>query len=177
MNLTKYIPNARDRLTVLSHCISAKHWETSMAQLCFIKLSPYSVCQGKRYWTILALCFPKAKKNHFLNRKKKVLIWKSVQRSATGVSQLSSRCYSTALPQFPNRIVNVRQPAAKPLKSQCHSYELCPINYAEKENKTLYLLCRRFALKESLAAVHHLFAAKAKSTSRYVQKTRLLLYR
>lgn len=52
--------HARDRLTVLSHCISAKQPATSMAQLCFIKLSPYSVCQEKRYRTILvSLVHPK----------------------------------------------------------------------------------------------------------------------
>lgn len=26
------------------------------------------------------------------------------------------------------------------LKHQCHSYEVCPINYAKKESKILYLL-------------------------------------
>lgn len=57
--------------------------------------------------------------------------------------------------------MNVKQPSAKPLKSQCHSYEVCPINYAEKDRRfTSY--SGGFALKESLAAVHHLFATKAK---------------
>jgi len=53
---------------------------------------------------------------------------------------------------------------------------VCPISYAEKENKTFCLLLRGFAPNESLAAVHHLFA-KAKTTKKYVQKTRLLSYR
>lgn len=59
-NLTGCMSSARDRLTVLSHRISAKQPATCMAQLCFIKLSPYSVCQEKRYRTILvSLAHPK----------------------------------------------------------------------------------------------------------------------
>lgn len=129
---------ARDRLTALSHCISTEHWETSMAQLCFIKLSPHSVCQGKRYRTISALCFPMGKKNHFLKQKK--TFYFGNLRSATGVGQLSRGWWGTALPQFPNWAININEPSAKPLKSQCHSNEVCPINGAEKEPKTLQLL-------------------------------------
>lgn len=56
-----------------------------MAQLCFIKLSPYSACQGKRYRTILALRFPKDKKNHFLKGEKKKFYFGNLYREVPQV--------------------------------------------------------------------------------------------
>lgn len=57
--------------------------------------------------------------------------------------------------------MNVKQPSAKPLKSQCHSYEAYPINYAEKD-RCFTSYSGGVALKGSLAAAHHLLATKAK---------------
>lgn len=99
-----------------------------MAQLCFIKLSPYSV-SGKDIEPPQPGVSQRRKRITSLSREKRGLFWKPVQRETTGISQFSSTAFAS-VSQLSNKHKSLSQ-AFK--KARAIVMKLCPLTLQKKE--------------------------------------------